>query len=117
VGRSTDGRQCWLDWIVRRRTDGRAVGTMQATVGGDEGDTTAEVAWLVGRPHQGRGYAREAAQCMVEWLRGHGVVLIRAHVHPDHAASQGVARAIGLGPTRTMVDGEVRWESPPDRDP
>jgi len=38
-------------------------------------------------------------------------------VHPDHAASQGVARAIGLGPTRTMVDGEVRWESPPDRDP
>lgn len=117
AGRSPDRRQRWLNWIVRRRTDGRAVGTVQATVGGDEGDTSAEVAWVVGRPHQGQGYAREAAQCMVEWLRGQGVVLIRAHVHPDHAASQGVARAIGLGPTRTMVDGEVRWESPPDRDP
>ncbi|MER7505331.1 GNAT family N-acetyltransferase [Nonomuraea pusilla] len=32
VGRSPDGRQEWLNWILRRREDGQAVGTVQATV-------------------------------------------------------------------------------------
>jgi RimJ/RimL family protein N-acetyltransferase len=113
TGHSPDGRQRWLNWIVRRRADGRAVGTVQATVDEDENAPTAEVAWVVARPYQGHGYAREAAQCMVGWLREHGVV-VRAHVHPDHGASQGVARAVGLHPTHTLVEGEVRWESGED---
>jgi hypothetical protein len=34
-----------------------------------------------------------------------------AHVLPEHQASMGVARAIGLAPTDVVVDGEVRWET------
>ena len=36
---------------------------------------------------------------------------VTAHIHPDNAPSQGVARALGLAPTTTVVDGEVRWEA------
>ena len=109
-GRSPDGSQRWLNWVLRRREDGQAVGTVQATVADDHEGLAAEVAWVVATPHQGRGYAREAAGSVVAWLRGQGVATIVAHVHPDHRASQGVARAVGLTATEVVVDGEVRWQ-------
>jgi RimJ/RimL family protein N-acetyltransferase len=63
----------------------------------------------VATPQQRRGYAREAAGAMVTWLRDCGVDRFVAHVHPEHRASIGVARALGLTPTATIVDGEIRW--------
>ena len=110
VGGSPDGFQRWLNWVVRRREDRRAVGTMQATVAQRGNGQTAEVAWVIALPHQGHGYAREAAGSMVTWLREQGVRTVVAHVHPDHQASQGVARAVGLTATATVLDGEVRWQ-------
>ena len=110
LGHSPDGSQRWLNWVLRRREDGQAVGTVQATVSDERQGLAAEVAWVVATPHQGRGYAREAAETAVAWLRRQGVATIVAHVHPDHRASQGVAGAVGLGPTGTAVDGELRWQ-------
>ncbi|ETK30914.1 GNAT family N-acetyltransferase [Microbispora sp. ATCC PTA-5024] len=107
AGRSPDGRQAWLNWIVRRRRDGRPVGTVQATVTG--AGRRAEVAWVVGTAWQGRGYASEAAVALAEWLRGRGVDLLQAHIHPDHQASMKVAAGIGLRPTDQMEDGERLW--------
>lgn len=46
---------------------------------------------------------------MSAWLRQNGVAALIAHVHPDHRASIGVARRVGLAPTNVMVGGEVRW--------
>ena len=109
VGRSTDGSQRWLNWVVRRRADERAVGTVQATISQEADALVAEVAWVIASPVQGNGYGREAATTMVAWLRGHGVERVLAHVHPEHLASQSVARAIGLTATVTVGDGEVRW--------
>ena len=111
VGRSPDGTQRWLNWVVRLRDGGAPVGTTQATVTDEDGVVTAEVAWVVASAHQGQGYAVECARAMVEWLREQGVEVVVAHVHPEHQASMGVARAIGLAPTDVVVDGEVRWES------
>ncbi len=110
VGHSADGSERWLNWIVRRRDDGRAVGYVQASATREEGRSTAEVAWVIGTGHQGRGYAGEAAQLAVHWLRAQGVGTIVAHVHPDHLASIAVARKVGLHPTDQVVDGEIRWE-------
>ena len=107
-GLSPDGRERWLNWICRERRSGVAVGFVQATVDEDAGN--AEVAWVIGSAYHGRGYATEAAAAMVARLTEDGVRVIGAHIHPDHAASAGVARAIGLTPTPTVVDGEVRWE-------
>ena len=45
-------------------------------------------------------------------LRARGVERALAHIHPHHVASQRIARHLGLAPTDTVVDGEVRWEGP-----
>ena len=34
---------------------------------------------------------------------------IRDSIHPEHEASQRIARHLGMEPTDTVVDGEVRW--------
>jgi RimJ/RimL family protein N-acetyltransferase len=111
VGRSPDGAQRWLNWTVRRRPAGQAVGTVQATVIGEQPDAVAEIAWVIGIAHQGQGFAKEAVQAMAAWLCAHDTCRLIAHIHPEHEASQAVARAAGLRPTDTMVDGEVRWQS------
>lgn len=80
--------------------------------GDGDGVRMAEVAWLVGTAAQGSGAAAECAAAMVAWLREGGVAIVRAHIHPDHAASAAVARRLGLAPTDERVDGEIRWESP-----
>lgn len=110
VGRSPDGSEGWLNWVVRRSDDGSAVGTVQATVRAELGGLSADVAWMIASGQQRRGYATEAARAMVAWLREHGVDEVVAYVHPEHCASQRVARALGLAPQDTIVDGEVRWE-------
>jgi RimJ/RimL family protein N-acetyltransferase len=109
VGRPADGREEWHNWIVRRRSDGRAVGTVQATIV-EEG--RAEVAWVIGVPWQGQGLATEAARALVRWLERRGIVTISAHVHPDHAASAGVAGRAGLTPTDEVTGGERVWSRP-----
>lgn len=110
VGRSPDGSQRWLNWVLRRRDSGQAVGTVQATVSEQDGRFTAEVAWVTGTTQQRRGYAREATRTMVGWLQQQGVEVVIAHVHPQHPASIAVARTVGLAPTSIVVDGEVRWQ-------
>lgn len=111
VGRSPDGSQRWLNWVLRHRDNGQAVGTTQATVSEQQDRLTADVGWVIGTSQQGQGYAHEAAQAMVGWLRLHGVEVVIAHVHPRHQASMAVARAVGLVPTDAIVDGEVRWQN------
>jgi RimJ/RimL family protein N-acetyltransferase len=110
-GRSPDGSQRWLNWIVRRRDSGHAVGTVQATISMQDDRSVAEVAWVVATPYQRRGYARESAAEMLRWLRQHGISVVIAYVHPEHDASIAVARALGLRATRLTRDGEVRWEA------
>jgi RimJ/RimL family protein N-acetyltransferase len=107
-GVSTDGSERWLNWIVRERQTGAAAGYLQATV--DQASGVAELAWVIGTRFQGRGYATEAARAIVRRLAAEGTTHFRAHIHPRHAASEGVAAAVGLAPTPVEVDGEVRWE-------
>ncbi|MET0817500.1 MAG: GNAT family N-acetyltransferase [Solirubrobacteraceae bacterium] len=107
-GRSPDGRDVWMNWVLRDGAE--AVGTVQATI---RPDGVAEVAWVVFTAFQGRGYAREAAIVLVEWLLASGrAEAVAAHIHPDHAASAAVARAAGLAPTGERHDGEVVWRRP-----
>ena len=107
VGHSEDGQQDWYNWVVRIQADGCAVGTVQATVMCE--GTRAEVAWIIGLPWQGQGYASEAARAVVYWLTEGGIGYITAHVHPEHAASAEVARRAGLSATDAIYDGERRW--------
>jgi RimJ/RimL family protein N-acetyltransferase len=107
VGRSADGSEEWHNWILRRRSDGRAIGTVQATL--TRSGRSAEIAWVVGVDWQGQGFASEAAQGLVAWLEQRGVEEVTAHVHPQHLASEKVAARAGLSPTDTFHDGERLW--------
>ena len=112
TGRSADGSEGWLNWVVRLRADAEAIGFVQATVTRSDDDLGAEVAWVIGTARQHHGYAQEAAALTVQWLRQRGASSIVAHIHPDHRASAAVAHRIGLIPTGDTVDGEIRWQSP-----
>jgi RimJ/RimL family protein N-acetyltransferase len=110
LGRSPDGREAWHNWIVRTRDPDEAVGFVQATL--TVGGRNADIAWVIGVPWQGRGFAAEAARAMVAWLDARGVATITAHIHPDHVASARVAARAGLEVTREMEDGERVWRRP-----
>jgi len=109
IGRSDDGTQRWLNWILRHEESGAAVGIVQATVTIDADRTVAEVAWVIASNYQSCGYASEAAGAIAAWLRRQGVDVLIAHVHPEHEASKAVARRVGLAPTDEVVDCEVTW--------
>jgi RimJ/RimL family protein N-acetyltransferase len=96
-------RADWLNWIVRERDTGKAIGTVQVTLRPDE----AELAWVIATSAQGHGYATEATRAVIENLDAD---LLIAHIHPDHAASNAVARHLGLEPTADVKNGEVRWQ-------
>ncbi|QFY14836.1 GNAT family N-acetyltransferase [Nonomuraea phyllanthi] len=96
----------WRNWVVWSREEERLVGYVQATIDGG----SAEIAWVIGTPWQGRGLATAAATALVGRLAEQGIGTVVAHIHPDHAASAAVATAAGLRPTDRWHDGEVRWE-------
>lgn len=111
VAGSPDPAVSWCNWVLRLRAESRLVGTVQATIsaGHPIDDHGAEIAWTVGAPWQGRGFASEAAKGLVDWLGRRSVRTVVAHIHPAHAASAAVAAAAGLAPTDEEQDGETRW--------
>jgi RimJ/RimL family protein N-acetyltransferase len=103
------GDETWLNWVVRRRSDDRAVGTVQATIVERDGGRSAWIAWVTGVPWQGQGFATEAARALVAWLSQQGVREVLAAVKQGHRASERVAARAGLAPTLQEVDGERVW--------
>ncbi|WP_415952121.1 GNAT family N-acetyltransferase [Streptomyces sp. KLOTTS4A1] len=123
-----DPRVTWCNWVVGLREECRLIGTVQATLGPapdhlpEHGGSArlAEIAWTVGTPWQGRGYAREAARALVVALAQEppgSIAAVIAHVHPDHHASAAVAAAAGLAATDVRHDGETVWRLDLPREP
>jgi RimJ/RimL family protein N-acetyltransferase len=109
AGAPPDIGEQWLNWVIRRREDGKAVGTAQATIRGD----TALVAWVIATRWQGRGYAKAAAQALVTWLKDELGLTVAANIHPQHAASERVAQAAGLTLTDRWAGSERVWSTRP----
>lgn len=107
AGRSPDGLEEWLNWIVRAKAEGQAVGYVQATI--TEAGQRAEVAWVIGEQWQGLGHASAAALALVNWLGARGVTRLQAHIRPGHVASAAVARRAGLRRTGLVEGGEELW--------
>ena len=104
--RSPDGAQDWLNWIVRARDDGRALGWTQATVEG----AAASLAYALLPAERGRGAASDAVRALAAWLRDTlGVREVTASIAPENAASERVARAAGFELTERRVAGERVW--------
>lgn len=107
AARRTQGDR-WLTWTLRLRDGGEVAGFVQATVSAAT-PASAELAWVVGAAHQGRGLATEAADGMVRWLAGEGVTELTAAIAPGHLASERVAAHLGLGVSGEVRDAERLW--------
>ena len=106
-GQSPDGSETWINLVVLLEPEHTPIGYVQATV---PQDGPASIAWVVGRPWQGKGYATRAAELLIEHLESLSVQAFVADIHPDHAASQAIARRLGMELTDVVVDGEQRWQ-------
>lgn len=77
-----------------------------------------EIAYGIAPEYQGRGYATEAAQALLDYAFADGRVrLARAHTRPEENASTHVLRKCGFQFIGTVVDPEDgpvwRWERGP----
>jgi RimJ/RimL family protein N-acetyltransferase len=101
--RSPDGAERWLNWAVCARADGRALGTVQATV---YADGRADVAYLIARAAWGCGYGREAVAAMIAALAHLGVRELRATVDTRNRASIALLTALGFVRVAVRVHAE-----------
>jgi len=84
----------WLNWVVRRRADGQAVGQVEVTAWPDG---RAHLAYFVFVPFQRNGYAREACAATLACLRdAYGVTRVQAAVDTRNEASQRVLHALAF---------------------
>jgi [ribosomal protein S5]-alanine N-acetyltransferase len=96
--RSGDGREHWLNWVVREPVSGQAIGFVQASV---MENGTAFVAYVIAPSSQGQGYGREATAAMIgELFARHGAKELRASVDARNAASIKLAAALGFTEAR-----------------
>ncbi|MFC4911834.1 GNAT family N-acetyltransferase [Actinomadura gamaensis] len=107
-GPSPFHQEGWLNWVVRRLRDAQPLGTVQATVT----PTETSIAWVIGMPYQGFGFATEAAAALIAWLKAHNVHRITAAIHPDNAPSRSVATKLGMRPTERTAAEETIWQLP-----
>lgn len=103
--RSPDGDELWLNWLIQLRESAAVIGYMQASVG----TSAADLAWVVAVPWQGAGFATEAAQAVINWLRRLGVARLQARINPRHTASQKVAIRSGFQRTSELAEAEEVW--------
>jgi RimJ/RimL family protein N-acetyltransferase len=89
-------------WVLERRADGRFVG--RAGLWRPEGWPGLEVGWALRRDAWRAGYATEAARAAVAWARETlGADELISIIAPENAASERVARRIGMTPGAPSV--------------
>jgi [ribosomal protein S5]-alanine N-acetyltransferase len=111
--RPAPDRQVWLNWALRTKSDGRYVGTAQATVFASR---DVNLAYFVFVPVQGQGYASEACAAIIDHLRrDYGAGPFRIAVDTRNLASQRVAEKLGFERAAEPVlagtlRGEPQWD-------
>lgn len=92
-GHSADGRQQWLNWIVRLHS-GRCAGFVQATI---YPGSTGDFAFAFAPAYWGRGVAFEACKAALPYLfRARGVTALFATVDPRNARSVRLLLRLGF---------------------
>lgn len=91
---STDPAQLWLNWILRERSTNAPVGAMQSTVFAPR--HTAYIAYAVYPAYQRKGYAREACEAIITYLRERRVKRIFAEMDVRNEPSYRLAESLGF---------------------
>ena len=92
-GRSADGRERWLNWVVRLPA-GQCAGYVQATI---HPQGTGDFAFVFAPDHWGKGIAFEACQAVLPWLaREAGVAALYATADPRNGRSLRLLERLGF---------------------
>lgn len=100
-------RWSWLEhpvhhiWAIERSDDEQPVGVLllksiPASGTGDKPSGDTEIGWHLHPDHWGRGYASEAARCVLDHAWEGGLDRVVAVTHPLNTASMAVCRRIGM---------------------
>jgi ribosomal-protein-alanine N-acetyltransferase len=90
---SPDGRETWLNWIVRL-PDGEAAGYVQATI---DPEGSASIAYIFASRFWGRGLARRAVEAMIGELRDrHGANVLVATLKTVNQRSLRLVQRLGF---------------------
>ena len=96
-GHSPDGREHWLNWVVRL-PDGALAGYVQATI---DADGHATIGYELGSAWWGRGVATQAVACMIDELQAcYRIGSLRASLNPDNQRSMRLLLRLGFEPAR-----------------
>jgi RimJ/RimL family protein N-acetyltransferase len=107
--RSADGRERWLNWIVRLRT-GEAAGFVQATV---HDDNSAGLAYVFASRYWGQGLAGEAVRAMIgELVTRYSVARLAAVLKRSNAPSVRLLERLGF--VRASPEAHLRQAIPDD---
>lgn len=90
-----------LAFVIERRDEPGAIGAVGVALDGPgkEGD----IGWWIAIPHQGQGYAAEAAARVVEFCFAMDVERLTAGALPDNGPSLAVARKLGMRPAGKLM--------------
>lgn len=108
---SPDGREGWLNWVLRLPDD-RAAGYLQATTydGG-----RADIAYELASAHWGRGLAAQAVQAMIdELIAHHGVTALSAILKRANHRSLALLQRLGFEPASESAH-QLRQIEPDER--
>ena len=101
--RSADGSEQWLNWVVQLAS-GELVGYVQATVS-EPG--RADIAYVLGSRHWGRGLASRAVTLMIaELAEHHGVTALSAVLKRSNARSLRLLERLGFTPAPAVLEHE-----------
>jgi len=78
---SPDQSEMWLNWVIITDETRHYIGYVQATVS----EMVADIAWVIGRAYQGKGYGTEAAGLMMAALQAAGIKKLMANLEQIHS--------------------------------
>lgn len=103
---SPDKTELWLNWAARRTTTKQVVGHFQAGVKAK--GRIAQIAFVVGKKFQKKGYATEGAKCICAFLEHtFRVTQIESSAHPRNEASLALLTKLGFRQGGLLENGEI----------
>lgn len=99
-GKSSDGSELWLNWLIIHKNKYTPIGTLEATVRANE--RSATLAYFVFLEHQRKGYAKEACSQLINLLFENQTRQIFAYVDTRNIASIELAKSIGMKKIETV---------------
>lgn len=112
VRRFPDAYRWFTHWLIIHRGDRRSIGGIGLS-GRPNAAGETRVGYFIDHRYEGRGYASEALQCLLEWaFTSPDLCAVIATTPAGHAASQRVLLKNGFREAGEAEPGILRWRRP-----